>query len=111
MARNSSIASAVETGTPRSRVHRDQAVHTDDLTRIAGIGPRIAGLLAGAGIRCFADLARAHPAWLRNVLDEAGPSFRTHDSSTWGRQADLAAAGDWQGLRCLQNGLFRGRSF
>lgn len=85
------------------------AVQVDDLTLLAGIGPRLATLLAEADILTFADLARAHPAWLQQILEDAGPSFRTHDPSTWNRQAALAAAADWEALRRLQEGLFRGR--
>ncbi len=82
---------------------------TDDLTKIEGVGPKIAQLLNAAGIITFADLAKAKPAKLREVLDQAGPRFKVHDPASWGKQAKLAAAGEWDTLATLQEQLKGGK--
>jgi predicted flap endonuclease-1-like 5' DNA nuclease len=40
----------------------------DDLTRIKGIGPRYAGVLAAGGILSYDDLAATKPAQLRDII-------------------------------------------
>ena len=82
----------------------------DDLTRIEGIGPKISSVLKAAGITTFAQLAAAEPAQLLQVLEEADPRLlRLADPRTWPEQAELAAAGNWQALETLQEGLKGGR--
>jgi predicted flap endonuclease-1-like 5' DNA nuclease len=66
----------------------------DDLTRIEGIGPRIAEKLAQAGITTYAGLALTPPERLKAVLAKAGPRFRLARPQTWPEQAALLAAGD-----------------
>lgn len=79
----------------------------DDLTVIEGIGPKIAGLLQNAGITTFDELAGSDPARLKALLDEAG--LQMADPSSWPEQARLAAAGDWDALKSLQDRLKGGR--
>jgi predicted flap endonuclease-1-like 5' DNA nuclease len=80
----------------------------DDLQRIEGVGPKIAGVLQEAGITTFAQLAQADVGRLREILTEVGIS-RISDPSTWPEQAKLAADGDWEGLEALQDRLKGGR--
>ncbi|MCB0005530.1 MAG: hypothetical protein KDE04_03730 [Anaerolineales bacterium] len=82
----------------------------DDLKKIEGVGPKVAELLNKAGIMTFAALADADVAMLQGVLDEAGANFRMIDPGTWGDQARLAAAGDWDALAKLQDELKGGRA-
>jgi hypothetical protein len=79
----------------------------DDLTRIAGIGPKISNLLRGAGIATYAQLAATDVAQLKQILAESG--IRPADPGTWPEQARLAAAGDWDALERLQGQLKGGR--
>jgi small subunit ribosomal protein S2 len=74
---------------------------TDDLTRIGGIGPKVAGLLAEDGIATFAQLAGTDLVDLRRVLRAAG--LPMIDPETWPRQAQLAADGEWGKLEELQH--------
>ena len=37
--------------------------------------------------------------------EKAGPKFQMHNPSTWPRQARLAASGDWDDLKKLQEKL------
>ena len=80
---------------------------TDDLKRIEGIGPKIAAVLAEAGVITFAQLAAAEVADLSRILREAG--LRLANPATWPEQAALAAAGDWAALRALQDRIRAGR--
>ena len=81
----------------------------DDLKKIEGIGPKIAGLLAEEGINTFADLSTAKITVLKNVLKNAGPRFKMHTPDTWAEQAKLAAKGDWDTLAKLQVELKGGK--
>jgi predicted flap endonuclease-1-like 5' DNA nuclease len=86
-----------------------QKAVTDKLTQVEGIGPKIAGLLADAGITTFAGLAKAKVDTLKGVLDAAGSRYKMHDPSTWPAQAALAAKGDWAKLGKLQKQLKGGK--
>jgi hypothetical protein len=79
----------------------------DDLAVIEGIGPKIAALLQGAGITTFAELAETDPTRLESLLKEA--ELRLADPTSWPEQARLAAAGDWDALKSLQDRLKGGR--
>ena len=71
------------------------ATHRDDLTRVHGIGPKYAGLLAAAGITSFDDLAAATPDRLRDVV-RPGPMQQINFASWSAQAAALAGA---RGLR------------
>lgn len=77
----------------------------DDLKKIEGIGPKIAGLLNEAGITTFAGLGKATEKKLADVLQEAGARFRLAKPKTWQEQAKLAADGKWDELKKLQDEL------
>jgi large subunit ribosomal protein L17 len=88
----------------------DRATHItieDDLTIIEGIGPKVAKLLAGIGISSFADLAKSDYSLIRKTLDEAG--YKYMEPTSWFDQAELAAKGDAEGLKKLQESLKGGR--
>ena len=80
----------------------------DDLTRIEGIGPKISGLLQGAGISTFEELAGTAVDRLEQILADANLAGLANPS-TWPEQAGLAARGDWQRLEALQDELKGGR--
>jgi hypothetical protein len=79
----------------------------DDLERIEGIGPKIAGLLQAADITTFAQLAVTDVGRLERIVREAGITIA--DPTTWPEQARLAAAGRWDELEVLQEELKGGR--
>jgi hypothetical protein len=89
-----------------SRVHSIQ-IQPDDLTIIEGIGPKVAKVLNEAGIHSFADLAGANAADVQKTLDAAGLQMMNPEG--WIEQAKLAAKGDMDGLKKLQNELKGGR--
>jgi len=90
------VAVAVEPGVP------------DDLERIEGIGPKMAGALLEAGIRTYAQLASADEATLRRAIEAHGMRFAP-SIVTWGRQARLLADGDEEGFADLTRRLVAGR--
>jgi hypothetical protein len=79
----------------------------DNLTVLEGVGPKVAKILADAGITTFADLANADAAEVDKVLD--ANKLQMLDSAGWIEQAKLAAAGDMEGLAKLQDELKGGR--
>jgi predicted flap endonuclease-1-like 5' DNA nuclease len=105
---------ASEIGTPKVapevEVKAPEAPSADDLTRIEGIGPKIAGVLQAAGMTTFAQLADADVLRLEQILEGADPRLlRLARPATWPEQAALAAAGEWEALEALQNQLKGGR--
>jgi predicted flap endonuclease-1-like 5' DNA nuclease len=86
------------------------AAEPEDLTRIEGIGPRIAEILNGVGIQKYAQLAGTPASRLGDILREAGPRFRLADPTSWPEQARLAGEGKWEQLQELQDGLNAERS-
>ena len=83
------------------------AVEVDDLTKIEGIGPKIAEHLSASGISTFAQLAETSPDHLGEIL--GGGGFAAHDPGTWPAQARMAAAGDWDNLKKWQDELDGGK--
>ena len=84
-------------------------VEPQDLRKIEGIGPKIAGILSDNGILNYAQLAAASAEDLRKILDEAGPRYRIANPSSWPEQASLAAEEKWDELQALQDRLTAGR--
>ncbi|WP_298952179.1 50S ribosomal protein L21 [uncultured Nonlabens sp.] len=74
----------------------------DDLKKIEGIGPKIASTLVEAGIVTFADLAKADPA---NISEIIAGVRGNHIPTTWPQQAQLAVDGKWDELQELQDRL------
>lgn len=86
-----------------------KAPKADDLTKIEGIGKKIAELLKAAEITSFASLSKATPKKLKEILDAAGPKFNVHEPASWPKQAKLAAAAKWDELSTLQDSLKGGK--
>lgn len=84
-----------------------EAKSADDLTLLEGIGPKVATVLNEIGIMSFADLARAEMPWVQQTLNAAGLQYMNPEG--WIEQAKLAATGDTEGLKKLQDELKGGR--
>lgn len=80
---------------------------SDNLVSLEGIGPKVAKLLEANGITTFAALAATDLPKLREILDGAG--YKYMEPAGWVEQAKLAAKGDAQGLKELQDKLKGGR--
>jgi predicted flap endonuclease-1-like 5' DNA nuclease len=111
MLRNALVYTPPELEHAHAGGHEVETTHavsaSDDLEKIEGIGPKIAGVLQAAGINSFAQLAANDPEQIEAILRQAG--LRLSDASTWPEQARLAAAGDWQGFEELTRQLKAGR--
>jgi predicted flap endonuclease-1-like 5' DNA nuclease len=82
----------------------------DDLKIVEGIGPKISSILHAAGIHTFAQLAVTEVEHIKHVLEQANPNLlRLADPTTWPEQARLAADGQWEALKELQDRLKGGR--
>jgi len=79
----------------------------DDLKKIEGIGPKIASTLTDAGIATFADLAKAKPAKISEIIADVRGN---HVTDTWPAQAKLAAEGKWDELQKWQDELDGGKA-
>jgi NADH-quinone oxidoreductase subunit I len=82
----------------------------DDLTRIEGIGPEIAGVLQEAGIKTYAQLSDSNAEQLKKILVDAGGNLANlADPETWPTQAKIAAKGKWTALERYQQRLKGGK--
>lgn len=77
----------------------------DNLKMVEGVGPKIEGLLHEAGIVTFKDLSETSVERIQEILDEAGPRYKTHNPGTWPKQAEMAAEGKWDELKEWQDSL------
>ncbi len=91
----------------KEEVKAEESNEADDLTKIEGIGPKIAEIFNAAGIKTFADLSASKVGDLRAILEEN--KLSSHDPKTWSKQATLAKNEKWDKLAELQDELKGGR--
>jgi predicted flap endonuclease-1-like 5' DNA nuclease len=72
----------------------------DDLTKVYGIGPKMASVLQAAGIDTYAKLAATSNERIQEIINEAGMRL-ARSLETWNDQAKLLDAGDDAGLEEL----------
>ncbi len=82
------------------------STNLDDLTKIEGIGPKIASVFAENGIATFEELSKADTDELKEILVKN--SLGRHNPLSWPKQAELAFAGKWDKLKELQDELMGG---
>lgn len=85
------------------------ATSEDSFKIIEGIGPKIESVLKSAGIHSLSKLAETPADRLREILEEAGSRFKSHDPKTWPVQAGLAADGKLEELKAWQKELKNGK--
>ncbi len=85
-----------------------EAVKTDDLTMIEGIGPKRAEVLVAAGVSSFALLAQSNVEQLISIMTAANLELSPGIDS-WITQADLLAKGDMDGFKALTESLVAGK--
>lgn len=90
------------------QVKETKSDEPDDLTRLEGIGPKVAEALVAAGIDTFEKVAASSIEDFQDALESAGVRFAPAAES-WAEQASYAAKGDWDGLAALQDTLISGR--
>jgi len=77
----------------------------DDLKIVEGIGPKIEEILQNVGIKSWEQLAKTAPTQLSSILLAAGSRYKSHNPSTWPKQARMAADGKWDELKIWQDEL------
>ncbi len=80
-------------------------VTENDLTLIAGIGPKTADLLHSNGIETWDNLSTTPVDHLRKILHDAGGIYKSQDPTHWAKQAVMASQGEWRKLRVYQEAL------
>lgn len=105
-----------ETAAPAAKSSKNEAkaeskkdAKADDLTKIEGIGPKMAGVFTDAGVATFAALSEKTADELKAILDAAEGNFAAHDPGTWPEQAKMAADGKWDELKKWQDELDGGK--
>jgi large subunit ribosomal protein L21 len=78
----------------------------DNLTKIEGIGPKIAETLAAAGVASYADLAAKTAEEIAEIIKDVRGK---HVPDTWPKQAAMAAEGKWDELKAWQDELDGGK--
>ena len=77
----------------------------DDLTRLTGIGPKLAEAMKAAGICTYAQLTTMSVEDVSQALASSNIRYNKASAESWAEQATLAAAGDWKGLKAHQAAL------
>ena len=98
-----------KTKTAAPAAKKESQAKADDFKKIEGIGPKIAQIITDAGITTFAELGNTSAARIKEILAEVGKRYAAHDPTTWPKQAQMAAAGDWEGLKKWQDELDGGK--
>ncbi|THV58845.1 30S ribosomal protein S2 [Flagellimonas alvinocaridis] len=82
-----------------------KAAKADDLTKVEGIGPKAAEAIVSSGIGTYAELAKADPEKIKEILTEASSNLAHLDPTSWPKQAKLAADGKWDELKEWQDSV------
>lgn len=98
-----SVAKKVAT----KKVDKTVEVKADDLTKIEGIGPKIAETLVAAGVETFRELSEKNSKDISIIIEDVRGS---HDPQTWPEQAKMAADGKWDELKKWQDELDGGKA-
>lgn len=89
-----------------AEVIEETTTEGDDLTKIEGIGPKIAETLTAAGVATYAALASKTPEEIAEIIKDVRGG---HVTDTWPKQAEMAAAGQWDELKAWQDELDGGK--
>ncbi|MFC4218817.1 30S ribosomal protein S2 [Flagellimonas marina] len=84
---------------------KKEAAKADDLTKVEGIGPKAAEAIVNSGIATYAELAKADPEKIKEILTEASSNLAHLDPTSWPKQAKMAAEGKWDELKEWQDSV------
>jgi len=99
---------AVEVTTEEVVEEVKEEIVADDLKKIEGIGPKIADVLAEAGLSTYRAVADSTPEAIKEIMS-AHKTLASKDPSTWCKQAGLAADGKWDELKKWQDEMDGGK--
>lgn len=79
----------------------------DDFTKLSGIGPSMSATLKDLGIDTFSKLASTDDDILRDMLEASGARMNNNKEvmDSWNEQATLAANGEFEALKKMQQEL------
>jgi large subunit ribosomal protein L21 len=101
----------VKKETPKKSEEKSETTKADNLTKIEGVGPKLAGILVAAGFDTFKKMAEVKAEKISDILVEAGGNaYNRFDTTSWPQQAKLAAEGNWDELKKLQDELNGGKA-
>ena len=86
-----------EAATPAAPIHAVPAGPADELTRMKGVGPKVAALLNGLGVTRFDQIGAWDDADIARIDAELGAFKGRITRDQWVEQARLLAAGDTAG--------------
>lgn len=95
---------AKKEATPKKET-KAKASKGDDLTKIEGVGPKAAEALTNAGLETFAKVAKAKADKMKEVLTEASSRLAHLDTTSWPKQAKMAADEKWDELKAWQDSV------
>jgi small subunit ribosomal protein S2 len=92
---------------PKKEAKKKEAKATkgDDLTKIEGVGPKAAEALTNAGLATFAKVAKAKADKMKEILTEASSRLAHLDTTSWPKQAKMAADNKWDELKAWQDSV------
>ena len=91
--------------TMQEAVNKDKKAEADDLTKIEGVGPKAAEALVNAGLDTYAKVAKADADEMKEILTEASSRMAHLDPTSWPKQAQMAADGQWDELKEWQDSV------
>jgi large subunit ribosomal protein L27 len=71
---------------PKAAPKKEEA-KVDDLTKLTGVGPKLAEILAEGGFTSYASVASASVEDIRKVLEAAGSRYASKDPAPWIEEA------------------------
>ncbi|OQX01182.1 MAG: hypothetical protein BWK73_46870 [Thiothrix lacustris] len=89
------VAGTVTTPEPSS-------AEIDNLTKLSGIGPKLAEAMNNAGIKHYTQLAELSVETVAERLASSGIRYSKASAESWAKQATLASEQDWDGLKAYQ---------
>ena len=75
------------------------------MTKIEGVGPKAAEALTNAGLETFAKVAKAKADKMKDILTEASSRLAHLDTTSWPKQAKMAADEKWDELKTWQDSV------
>ncbi len=104
------VKEEVKKEAPKKEAKKEVATKTkaskgDDLTKIEGVGPKAAEALTNAGLDTFAKVAKAKADKMKEILTEASSRLAHLDTTSWAKQAKMAADEKWDELKEWQDSV------
>ena len=95
-----------EVKTEEATPTKEEKSESDDLTKVEGIGPKTAEALIAAWVTTYAELSKKTAEEITAMISEVKGS---HVTDTWPKQAEMAAAWNWDELKKWQDELDGGK--